>query len=74
MPTRRVLAVTVFLALMACYLTWPQCLYLTTRVANHDDAFFSIWRLGWIAHALKVDPTHLYDANIFYPEPNTLAY
>src|SRR5262249_36256615 len=67
------LATTLFVFL-ACYLTWPQCLYLNTQVANHDDSYFSVWRLAWIAHALKTDPAHLYDANIFYPEPRTLAY
>jgi len=56
-----------------CYLTWPQCLYLATRVASHDDAFFSTWRVAWIAHALRTDPSRLYDANIFYPDRGTLA-
>src|SRR5207302_1943301 len=45
-----------------------------TRVAAHDDALFSIWRLAWVAHALRVDPRHLFDANIFYPHLRTLAY
>src|SRR4029077_3386956 len=49
-------------------------LYLGTKVAVHNDPFFSTWRLAWIAHALRTDPHHLYDANIFYPERNTLAY
>jgi hypothetical protein len=71
---RRALLATAFLAILTGYLTWPQGLYMSSRVANHDDAFFSMWRLGWIAHALKSDPAHLYDANIFYPEPRTLAY
>lgn len=56
------------------FLTWPQCLYLGTRIASHNDPYFSMWRLAWIAHALGTDPHHLYDANIFYPEPRTLAY
>jgi hypothetical protein len=32
------------------------------------------WIIAWIAHQLPRDPLHLFDANIFYPEPNTLAF
>jgi hypothetical protein len=55
-------------------LTWPQVLYLGSKVAAHDDPLFSIWRLAWVAHALPADPQHLFDANIFYPHVRTLAY
>jgi hypothetical protein len=58
---------------LACYLTWPQCVFLATRVAAHDDGLFSPWRLAWIAYALRTDPSRLYDANIFYPDRGTLA-
>ena len=43
-------------------------------VSPHFDARFSIWRLGWIAHSLATAPTHIFDANIFYPARTTLAY
>jgi len=69
-----VLAAAAVLALLTLFLTWPQGLYLGTKVAAHNDPFFSTWRLAWIAHALRVDPHHLYDTNIFYPDLNTLAY
>ena len=32
------------------------------------------WVLGWVAHQLPHAPAHIFDANIFYPERNTLAY
>jgi hypothetical protein len=32
------------------------------------------WIIGWIAHQLPRAPLHLFDANIFFPEPNTLAF
>jgi len=66
--------VAVILTLLVCALTWPQCLHLGTQFAWHNDPQFSIWRLAWIAHALRVDPGHLFDANIFYPARQTLAY
>ena len=45
-----------------------------TAIGQHGDAFFSVWRLAWVAHQLTTDPLHLFDGNIFYPEPRTLAY
>jgi hypothetical protein len=62
------------LLVLTVVLTWPQAQFLKTKVAAHNDPFLSIWRLGWIAHALRTDPRHLFDANIFYPERMTLAY
>ncbi len=59
---------------LTALLTWPQVLYLGSKVAAHDDPLFSIWRLAWVAHALPTDPQHLFDANIFYPHVRTLAY
>jgi hypothetical protein len=56
------------------FVTWPQSQYIGTRVASHDDSFFSMWRLAWIAHALATDPRHLFDANIFHPVKGTLAF
>ncbi len=55
-------------------LTWPQALYLGSRVAAHNDPYLSIWRLSWIAHVLPRHPHQLVDGNIFYPHVRTLAY
>ena len=54
--------------------TWPQALQMRTALASHHDAYFSVWRLAWIAHALVTRPLHLFDANIFHPTTGTLAY
>lgn len=43
-------------------------------VADLGDPLFSIWRIGWVLHQLEVDPGHLFDANIFYPERLTLTF
>jgi len=66
-------AVALLCALTAI-VTWPAALHLGTQVPNHDDPLFSIWRLSWIAHALLYEPSHLFDANIYYPHVRTLAY
>jgi len=68
------LSAIALLTALTVIMTWPQALYLGTRVPGHDDPLFSIWRLAWIAHALPGDPRHLFDANIFYPHTRTLAF
>ena len=62
------------LSALAVVLTWPQAWHLGTRVIAHDDPLLSMWRLEWLAHALRTDPAHLFDGNIFSPHPRTLAY
>ncbi|MFN7915994.1 MAG: hypothetical protein U0Q55_11710 [Vicinamibacterales bacterium] len=65
---------TLLFAALTVLVTWPQALVPASHIANHHDAQFSIWRIGWIAHALASAPSTLFDANIFYPARTTLAY
>jgi hypothetical protein len=41
---------------------------------THSDTQLNLWILAWDAHALRHAPSQLFNANIFYPEPGTLAY
>ena len=41
---------------------------------DNADTALNAWILSWVAHQLAVAPLHLFDANIFYPEPRTLAF
>ena len=70
----QLLVVLGFFALLTVAMTWPQTLYLSSRATPHQDVYFNMWRLRWFAHALVTPSAHLFDANIFYPEPRTLAY
>jgi hypothetical protein len=45
-----------------------------SSVPDYGDPLFSIWRVGWVLHQLANDPRHLFDANIFYPQPLTLTF
>lgn len=67
-------AVALAFCLLTAIVTYPQATVFSTSVADHPDPFFSMWRLGWVAHQLVTDPRHLFDANIFYPERGTFAY
>jgi hypothetical protein len=68
------LLVTGFFILLACVNSYPLVLAPDRTIGQHGDAFFSVWRLAWVAHQLRADPGRLFDANIFYPEAATLAY
>jgi hypothetical protein len=68
------LAVAVAFAALTCLLTYPQVTHFATAVPDISDPYFSMWRLAWVAHAIRTTPANLFDANIFYPERLTLAY
>ena len=70
----RLVAVTLLLVALTAAMTWPQLEYLGTRAREHQDVYFNMWRLRWFAHALETAPLHIFDGNIFHPEPRTLTY
>jgi hypothetical protein len=67
-------------ALVACLAlavlhTWP----LATNpggLSRHDnaDTMLNEWIVAWVAHQTPRAPLHLFDANIFFPEPRALAF
>jgi hypothetical protein len=67
-------ALTALFTAQAVIMTRPLGDVAAGYVPATDDAYFSIWRLAWVAHQIVVDPQHLFDANIFHPATNTLAY
>lgn len=54
--------------------TWPLFLTPAAHVSGHWDSFFGIWRLAWIADAIRSGDLQLFNAPIFYPHPRTLAF
>ena len=68
------LGAALFVCALTVILTWPQGLYLGSKVALHGDPFLSMWRLEWLAHVFSGGAAHLFDGNIFYPHVRTLAY
>ncbi len=66
--------VTAALILTAA-LTYP----LVARIdrigrVNTADGFYAMWNVAWVADALIVHPSRLFDANIFYPARQALAF
>ena len=61
--------------LLTAALTYPLVVKLD-RVGrvNTDDGKYALWNVAWVADALIVHPSTLFDANIFYPARNALAF
>jgi hypothetical protein len=68
-------AVALLAAALTIVFTWPMAPRLGS-VGRFDtgDGHWSIWCVAWVAHALATDPVDLFDANIFHPHQDTLAY
>ncbi len=71
---RRHITVLLLFAGLTALITYPQVTALGTSVPFHPDPYFAMWRLGWVAHELLGRPTQIFEANIFYPAHDTLAY
>ena len=65
------LLVVLGLVLTAAVVTWPHAASFGHSVVDHFDPQFSMWRIGWIAHAAATGAS-VVDANTFYPEKGTL--
>jgi hypothetical protein len=60
---------------LAVLMTWPLAAGLgRLGRTTGADGQFSLWNVAWVARTLVVNPTGLFDANIFYPHKTTLAY
>lgn len=56
------------------WLTWPLGARMTTALSGSPDSLLNAWALAWNLHILPRAPLSLFDANIFAPRPDTLAY
>lgn len=62
------------LALLAA-MSWPLVLDLAGQgVFNRPDGRLNAWILAWDAHVLLRDPTRLFEAPIFHPLKDALAF
>ena len=72
---RRAALVLVGFVALALAHTWPLVTApATLSRTDSADGLLNQWILGWVAHALVTDPRAFFDANIFFPEPRTLAF
>ena len=61
--------------LLAIAHTWPLASAPGTLSRNDNgDAQLNEWIMAWVAHQLPRSPARLFNANIFYPASDTLAF
>jgi len=63
-----------FFLLFTIALTWPVAMRLNTAVPDLGDPLLNTWILDWDLYSITNAPSHIYDANIFYPSKYPLAY
>src|SRR6266545_2432907 len=72
----RTLSILAAVYLIACRLMLAPMFNFSApgRASFQGDARLLVWTLAWDNHALLTRAAHFFDANIFYPAPNALAY
>jgi hypothetical protein len=60
---------------LAILTTWPLVLHMGSRIApDLGDPVRTAWQVAYVGHAMLHDPLHLFNANVFYPHPLSLAF
>ena len=70
---KQYLAAAAIFITLAIVMTWPLAARLDHAVADPSDPFINIWVLDWDHYATFHHPLSLFDANIFFPQHDSLA-
>ena len=71
---RELLGVALLGAVLALAMHWPLPLHMGRDIAQDlGDPLVQAWQVAWDGHALKTQPTELFQANTFWPLPDSLA-
>ncbi len=60
--------------LSAIYITYPLLFHLGDYVTALGDELVIAWIQNWVIHALTTNPPGLFEANLYFPYHNTLAF
>ena len=63
-----------FFLILTAILTWPLLTRMSDGISTSPDSLLNLWALAWNYHVLPSDPLSFFDANIFFPRQDTLAY
>ncbi len=61
-------------SLAAIYITYPLIFHLGEYATGLGDELLIAWIQNWNIHAFMTNPLRIFDANIFYPYNNSLAF
>lgn len=67
------ISIAIFTALTALFF-WRYAWSPTTTVSDPGDPLFLMWTMEWVRSALFRSPSQLFDAPMFHPLPDVLAY
>ena len=77
LPTRRAadaaLAFGAY-AVLTVAVFWPLAAAPARIGFPNPDAYGNTWAMAWVLHQARVDPLHLYDANIYYPHEKSFTF
>ena len=71
---KRDAGVAAFFVALAVAMTWPLARIITRGVANPGDPLMQTYVLDWDWYATLHQPLRLFQASLFYPAKDTLAY
>jgi hypothetical protein len=74
MPRVRHVGAFAFYLALAVAMTWPLATELSTAVPDLGDPLLNAWIVDWVCHALTHAPLGLFDAPMYYPATNILAF
>jgi hypothetical protein len=58
----------------AIYITYPLIFHINDMATGYGDELVIAWIQNWVIHALMTSPFSIFEANIYYPYHNTLAF
>lgn len=61
-------------AAFAIYITYPLIFYMGDLATGAGDELVIAWIQNWVIHSLSTNPLSIFDANLYFPYHNTLAY
>ena len=73
-PIARDIAVFAGFFVLTCAMTWPWILNVRDAVSDRGDPYLHTYFMWWDYHQTLRSPTNLFDATIFYPYRDTLAF
>lgn len=71
---QRHLLTLAFFTAITVWMLWNVVANAGRSLEGWGDALLQVWTLDWDAHALATNPFNLFNANIFYPYANSLAF
>src|SRR3954453_10469076 len=75
LTARELLGCCVLAGVPALAMHWPLPLHLGRDVAQDlGDPLVQAWQIAWDGHALTTQPLSLFQANMFWPQPDSLAF